>query len=93
LAEILEDRISAWRHLDKCADWVHCSLMKCSKDKRKVPEQGWNNLMHQYRLGSDRLKSTWMKRTKKLRWMPGSIVTSCAPVMDKASYASCSRGM
>ena len=62
--------------------------MKFSKEKREVLELG-----HQYRLGSDRLNGTWMKKTKKLWWIKEWIVASCAPVMDKASWASCSRGM
>lgn len=71
MADIMKERTSAQRHLDKSADWVHCSLVKFSKEKCKVLELGWNNLMHLYKLGSDRLNSTWMKRTNKLQWMPG----------------------
>lgn len=72
MAEIQKNRTLAQRLLDKCATWVNHSLVKFSKEKHEVLELGWNNLMHQHRLGtaSDRLNGTWIKRTKNLRWMP-----------------------
>jgi len=50
------------RDLDRLESWAERNLMRFNKGKYRVLHLGRNNLMHQYGLGADLLKSSSVER-------------------------------
>jgi len=57
VTDTLEGRAAIQQDLEGLNKWAVRNLMKSNKGKCRVLHLGRNNLMHQYRLGADLLKS------------------------------------
>lgn len=61
--DLLEDKESLQRDLDRLEQWAKANGMRLNKAEYQVLPLGYNHPMKCYRLGQSGWKAAWLKRT------------------------------